>query len=159
MSSVELIQTYLSYNEALNRRMWESSMTLSDVQFLADIPYSHGSIRDQVVHLAAVDGRWLRGLGGKPDARTYNPPAGDYPTRQAAFDLWEGVAGEWAEYTAALTEEDLNQIPPGMPGPAWQVLLHVANHGTDHRAQILRALYDFGAPTFDQDLILYLWSR
>jgi uncharacterized damage-inducible protein DinB len=37
------------------------------------------------------------------------------------------------------------------------VLLHVANHGTDHRAQLLRALHDFGAPTFDQDLILYLW--
>ncbi|MBK7915376.1 MAG: hypothetical protein IPJ94_03790 [Chloroflexi bacterium] len=26
----------------------------------------------------------------------------------------------------------------------WQVLLHVANHGTDHRAQLLRLLNDLG---------------
>ena len=38
----------------------------------------------------------------------------------------------------------------------WQVLLHVVNHGTDHRGQILRILHDFGAPTFDQDLMGYL---
>ena len=66
MPIVELIQDYLSYNEALNRRMWESIMTLSDEQFLAENPYSHGSIRNQVVHLAAVDGRWLRGLQSAP---------------------------------------------------------------------------------------------
>lgn len=35
----------------------------------------------------------------------------------------------------------------------------MANHGTDHRAQILRTLYDLGAPTFSQDLIMYLWSK
>ena len=26
----------------------------------------------------------------------------------------------------------------------WQVLLHVVNHGTDHRAQVLRILNDLG---------------
>jgi uncharacterized damage-inducible protein DinB len=46
-----------------------------------------------------------------------------------------------------------------MGGPAWQVLAHVVNHGTDHRAQILRLLDRYGAPTFDQDLILHLWAR
>jgi hypothetical protein len=35
----------------------------------------------------------------------------------------------------------------------------MVNHGTDHRAQILRVLHDFDAPTFDQDLIIHLWFR
>jgi uncharacterized damage-inducible protein DinB len=30
---------------------------------------------------------------------------------------------------------------------------------TDHRAQMLRTLHDFGAPTFEQDMIFYLWGR
>ena len=93
----------------------------------------------------------------RPDARSYNPPPDEYPTREAAFDLWESVAEEFSAYSASLSEADLLGVPPGMPGPAWQVLLHVANHGTDHRAQILRALHDVGAPTFDQDLIMHLW--
>ena len=38
----------------------------------------------------------------------------------------------------------------------WVGLLQVAHHGTDHRAQILRALYDLGAPTFEQNFALYM---
>jgi hypothetical protein len=39
----------------------------------------------------------------------------------------------------------------------WVGLLQNAHHGTDHRAQILRALHDRGAPTFEQNLPS-IWS-
>jgi uncharacterized damage-inducible protein DinB len=58
-----------------------------------------------------------------------------------------------------MTDEDLEATARGMRGPAWHVLAHLVNHGTDHRAQVLRVLHDFGAPTFDQDLVMHLWSR
>ncbi|NPV74861.1 MAG: hypothetical protein HPY59_00655 [Anaerolineae bacterium] len=156
---LELIQPILQYHDTLHRQLWESIMGLSDAQFVQEIPYSHGSIRNQMVHLTAVEGRWLRGLKGLPDARSYNPDPAGYPTRQSAYHLWQAGAQEWAAYAGALDEASLLYISPGMPGPAWQVLLHVVNHGTDHRAQVLRALHDFGAPTFDQDLIFHLWAR
>ena len=41
----------------------------------------------------------------------------------------------------------------------WQVLLHVANHGTDHRAQILRLLNDLGVETKYQDYIFYVYEH
>jgi uncharacterized damage-inducible protein DinB len=41
----------------------------------------------------------------------------------------------------------------------WQVLLHVANHGTDHRAQILRLLNDLGIETIYQDYIFYVYKN
>jgi uncharacterized damage-inducible protein DinB len=41
----------------------------------------------------------------------------------------------------------------------WEILAHVVNHGTDHRAQILSLLFQLGAPTVEQDLILYLWEQ
>jgi uncharacterized damage-inducible protein DinB len=41
----------------------------------------------------------------------------------------------------------------------WQVLLHVANHGTDHRAQILRLLNDLGLNTGPQDYIFYIFDH
>jgi uncharacterized damage-inducible protein DinB len=41
----------------------------------------------------------------------------------------------------------------------WQVLIHVVNHGTDHRAQILRILHDFGLKTTSQDFIFYVYDR
>jgi uncharacterized damage-inducible protein DinB len=36
------------------------------------------------------------------------------------------------------------------------VLLHVVNHGTDHRAQILGMIDRMDGPTIEQDLIFFL---
>jgi uncharacterized damage-inducible protein DinB len=41
----------------------------------------------------------------------------------------------------------------------WQVLLHVVNHGTDHRAQLLRLLNDLGVETSSQDYIFYVYDN
>jgi uncharacterized damage-inducible protein DinB len=41
----------------------------------------------------------------------------------------------------------------------WQVLLHVVNHGTDHRAQLLRQLNDLGVKTISQDYIFYVYDH
>ncbi len=41
----------------------------------------------------------------------------------------------------------------------WQVLLHVVNHGTDHRAQLLRLLNDLGVKTTSQDYIFYVYDH
>jgi uncharacterized damage-inducible protein DinB len=41
----------------------------------------------------------------------------------------------------------------------WQVLLHVVNHGTDHRAQLLRLLNDLGVETTSQDYIFYVYDH
>lgn len=158
MSTLDYINNLVNYNYALYRRVWESIEHLADEQFVQDVPYSHGSIRNQMVHVATVDGRWLRGLKGSPDARQYRLDPLDYPDRPMAFELWEATSQDVVEYAASLDAESLERNPPGMPGPAWQVIAHICNHGTDHRAQILRLLHDFGAPTFDQDLVLYLWS-
>ena len=40
----------------------------------------------------------------------------------------------------------------------YEVITQLINHGTDHRAQMLRMLGDLGAPTFEQDYIVHLWN-
>jgi uncharacterized damage-inducible protein DinB len=158
MVALDMVRGLVAYNYALNDKLWESIMQLSEEQFVAEIPYSHGSVRNQAVHVAGVDGRWLRGLRGEPDARSFRPAPEDYPTRQAARELWDGVAADFKAYVAALGEDDLAAVPPGMKEPRWQIITQVVNHGTDHRAQLLRILHDFGAPTFGQDLIMFWWQ-
>lgn len=153
--TIEVVETMLDYNYALNRRLWDSIMTLTDEQFTADVPYSHGSIRNHMLHLATVDGGWLRGLQELPDARDYRHCPADFPTRQSVYSLCERTARDVMAFVASLDDDDLLYQPRGLPLATWQTLLHLANHGTDHRAQVLRALCDMGAPTFDQDLMYY----
>ena len=159
MSGIEIIRTMMDYNYAWQRRLWDSIMTLTDDQFTADIPYSHGSLRNHMVHLANTDSGWLRGLKGEPNARTRRYIPDEYTTRESVRAICEQVAGEVTAYIAVLNEDDLDKQPEGLPLTIWQTLLHLANHGTDHRAQVLRALHDLGAPTFDQDLLFYLMKR
>ena len=157
MSRVEVIQTQINYNYALFEKLWESIMTLSEDQFDQDVDYSHGSLRAQMIHAAVTEVRWAKGLRGDPNARQFAIDSKAYPSREDVRRLWEESISDMKAYSQSLDENELDRIPPGMPGPVWQVLIHLVNHGTDHRAQILRILHDFGAPTFDQDLIIHLW--
>lgn len=159
MIALDMVRGLVAYNYAFYDKLWDSIAQLSDEQFLAEVPYSQGSVRNHMVHIAGVDGRWLRGLKGVPDARSFQPAAEDYATRADARRLWDEVSADFKAYIAALGEDDLAAVPPGMKEPRWQIITQVTNHGTDHRAQLLRLLHDFGAPTFDQDVIMFWWQN
>lgn len=159
MLSVEIFRTLFAYNASLYRSLWESMGQLTEAQFVQEVPYSHGSLRNHVVHLAGVDGRWIRGLHEQPDPRSFTPEPRDYPDRGSAKALWDATSQEIAAYVATLDDARLARIPRGMNEPVWQILLHLINHATDHRAQMLRIVHDLGGPTFNQDLIIYLWQR
>ncbi|MFZ5921124.1 MAG: DinB family protein [Chloroflexota bacterium] len=153
----EWIKTYVEYHLATTRRVWESIDQITEGQFLQDNAYSRGSIRNLMVHLASTDRRWLTGLKNQPDVGHLKFE--DYPTRDAARDLFEATAKDFSDYMETVTEDELNRKPPEFTHPRWAVLLHLVNHATDHRATVLQKLTELGAPTFDQDFIIWLWSR
>jgi len=160
MLSVDLFKTFIEYHIDMSRRVWYSIDQITEEQFLADDAYSRGSIRNLMVHLANTDSNWLAGLKNIPEEedapkRNYE----DYPNRASVHAFSEGTAKDVADYVEALTEAELGENPMDISNPRWQVLLHMINHGTDHRSTILQKLHEFGAPTFDQDFIMWLDSR
>ena len=154
---LELIKTYIDYHIDMTHRVWDSINQITDEQFLADDTYSRGSIRNLVVHLASTDRRWLAGLKNLPDVGHLKFE--DYSTRAEAHQVFDQVASDLSEYANSLAAEELDQNPNDLPNPRWVVILHIINHGTDHRSTVLQKLTEFGAPTFDQDFIIWLWSR
>ena len=154
---LEMIKAFIEYHLDMTRRVWDSIDQITDEQFLADDAYSRGSIRNMMVHLASTDHRWLSGLKNGPDVGHLKFE--DYPTRLAARELFESMAKDFSDYINTVTEGELSQKPPEFTHPRWAVLLHLVNHGTDHRSTVLQKLTEFGAPTFDQDFIIWLWSR
>lgn len=160
MMELELIQTFVKYHLEMTRRVWDSIDQITNEQFLLDDAYSRGSIRNLMVHLANTDSNWLAGLKNMPESQ--DPPRRkyeDFPDRATVRTFWEETAKDLVEYVERLTEAELNEDPVDIPNPRWQVLLHIINHGTDHRSTVLQRLHEFGAPTFDQDLIFWLWAR
>jgi uncharacterized damage-inducible protein DinB len=91
------------------------------------------------------------------------PPTG-FDDRAIIRDLWDKVEQSMWDYLVDLQDEMLFDKPIKEPKEdrdlmTWQVLLHVVNHGTDHRAQILRVLNDLGVKTSSQDYIFYVYEN
>lgn len=84
----------------------------------------------------------------------------NFEDRDAIRTQWDKVEQDMRDYLATLRDEMLFEKPyPEGEGEVlylWQVFLHVVNHGTDHRAQILRIIHDFGVDTAPQDYIFYV---
>lgn len=150
------------YHFAENRRIWDYVTQLTPEQFAQPASYSHGSVRDQVVHLMNVDEGWFTELRGVEFPEPF--PSADVDDRELIRARWDSVEQNMREYLAKLRDDMLLSRPIKEPDEdkdlvLWQVLLHVANHGTDHRAQILRLLNDLGVKTSSQDYIFYVYDH
>jgi uncharacterized damage-inducible protein DinB len=155
-------RNYYDYHFALNRKIWDECIVpLTDEQFIRDVGYSVGSVRNQVTHMLNIDDRWFSGLRGEPVPDFIN--SADYVDRTIIRQKWDGVIERMQAYLKDLKDENLDSQPfmaqDKDPTALWQILLHVANHGTDHRAQLLRILNELGVKTFPQDYIIYTWEH
>jgi uncharacterized damage-inducible protein DinB len=157
---VAAFRHFYAYHFAENRKIWEACAGLSDVQFDQPVDYAHGSVRAQLAHLIGCDEAWFSDLSGQRIADSQDPD--EIHDRAALRAYGERVEALVRAYLAGLTGEMLTTQP--LEGEdqdlyVWQVLLHVVNHGTDHRAQLLRSLYDLGVQTGPQDYIFYVYEH
>lgn len=158
--NADSLRQYYDYHFAMNRFIWQRFIVpLSQEQFEQPVEYSVGSVRNHIVHLINVDYSWFHDLQGQipPDWR--DPE--ELSDREEIRAWWDEVIAFQKAYLANLTDEMVVSQP--IQGEdafmfVWQVLLHVANHGTDHRAQVLRAIHDMGYETMPQDYVFYLYD-
>lgn len=159
----EALRHFYRYHIAENRTIWHSYVVaLTAEQFTQPNAYAHGSIRDQILHLISVDDVWFSSLQGLESLDPLPPTAADDRERIRAY--WDQVEQRMDTYLAHLDDAMLGMQPITEPEEdrglcVWQVLLHVVNHGTDHRAQLLRSLHDLGITTGAQDYIFYVYDH
>jgi uncharacterized damage-inducible protein DinB len=156
------LRHFLNYHLAENRATWDNYiLPLPQEQFVQPVEYSIGSVRNQLVHLMSVDNIWFSELRGLDGPAYFNPD--DFNDRTVLRAQWDAIEQIMSDYIVKLTDEMLSQKPYGGGEDkdliVWQILLHVVNHGTDHRAQLLRILHDFGVKTVSQDYIFYVYDH
>lgn len=149
------------YTDWANRKVWDCVLQLSEDDFRKPLDYSVGSIFEQCVHTMAVESWWLHFL--YTGELHFISNLDDYPDRSSIRTKWDEVSATNRAYLLTLTDEELQRhVKPEF----WdenevaitvaQALCQVANHSTDHRAQILAMLHKLHAPTVGQDFLDYL---
>jgi uncharacterized damage-inducible protein DinB len=160
--NADAFRQFYNYHFEENRKLWEQVASLSPERFLQPIEYSRGSVREQVIHLMDAEDVWFSELSG---VEPFEPlPPADFDDRERIRAHWDRVEQKTHAYLAELQDDILFTQPIQEPEEdkaliVWQVLLHVVNHATDHRAQILRLLNDLGVKTTSQDYIFYVFDH
>ena len=154
-----MLRHFINYHIAENATLWAYVDQLTADQFVADIAYAHGSIRNQLVHMLSVDATWLASLCGQAIPDPLDPTQYVSPTPLKV--QWDAVARQLQTYVQSLSDADVLAQPLTDEDAdlyVWQVLLQLVNHATDHRAQLLRCVHDAGIKTVSQDYIFYAYD-
>ena len=104
-----------------------------------------------LVHHLGASQRWrnaFQDTGEEPE-----PELESLPTTNELRERWEA---EWAAVDAwlpSVTEGFVAHVHEGVP--VWQMLVHVVNHGTQHRAEAAALLTGAGRSPGELDMINY----
>jgi len=104
-----------------------------------------------LIHHLGAHQRWRHGLSGSDEVP--RPEREPLPT---IADLRARWAAEWVDLDAWLDGIDdafLERTDEGVP--YWQMLAHVVNHGTQHRAEAAALLTDVDRSPGDLDMIFF----
>jgi len=101
---------FYDYHFTENRKIWDTYITpLSHEQFTQNVGYSHGSVRNQIVHLMSADDTWFSPLRGLEIPESLNPA--DFDDRKIIRAHWDNVEQNMREYLAKLRDDMLFEKP------------------------------------------------
>lgn len=158
--NAEHFRRLYDFNSWANHRILDACGALTDEQFTRDLGSSYRSVRDTLVHIQGGEHFWLeRFRGGSPSAV---PSIEPLPDLAIVRERWVRVEHDLREFVDTRSAEDLERVlhyrtTEGNPNsqPLWQMMQHLANHGSYHRGQVTTMLRQLGAAPAATDLVLY----
>jgi uncharacterized damage-inducible protein DinB len=165
--NIDEIKLMYEYNFWANKRILNACANVSADQYAADTPY--GNLRATMTHLMEAEFMWqtaFQNYMGEGEAQVWDIPditAEDVPTVDALSARWQSEERAFRSYLDGLTDADLSrlvryQIPGGIVRERvlWHCLLHVVNHGTQHRSEAAALLTSYGQSPGGMDMTLFL---
>jgi uncharacterized damage-inducible protein DinB len=177
----KLLQEFAAYNAWANQRIVNRLLLLNDNFWTKETPSSFNSIYKTVVHSGSAEGVWLQRIYAAEMYKTILSEASPLPASKKigfnSYELegkeagayWLQQSKEWAalldneQFTEAMISQPLeykNSRGDRFSQPLHEVLLHMFNHSTYHRGQLVTMLHCLGVgeipPT---DFIVYSRGR
>ncbi|PIB50421.1 diguanylate cyclase [Pseudomonas sp. 2588-5] len=171
MNRIEHIGLMASYNQWMNRKLYDAASTLSDAQLSMDRQAFFGSILGTLNHLALGDTVWLKRFAQHPAGYLVLAPLSAIATpvdlKQVAFANIRELATRRAwldqliiDWAQSVQESDLDHRLHyhNMRGTAadkdfFSLLVHFFNHQTHHRGQATTLLTQAGLDVGTTDLL------
>lgn len=159
IDSSVIVSTHIRYHRWATVKMFELVSLLTPEQLHQDLNTSYKSICGTLGHMYQADATWWARLVG--DMEHAQPSLNTVPETFSALELaWRPVLGQFVDW--ALSEPDWamdlcysNSAGKEFRTPFWQVILHLVNHGTHHRGQVVGMIRQLGGTPQNTDSIIY----
>jgi uncharacterized damage-inducible protein DinB len=155
------ILTLYRYNSWANARILKAAANLTPEQFLAPAPFSHGGLRATLLHILTAEWIWRNRWAGHSPSELLS--ADEFPTFEMLRRRWQTEETLLLTFVGNVSEEALDRsvhytTTSGKPceNVLWQLMLHLVNHGTQHRSEAAILLTEYGYSPGDLDLIVFL---
>lgn len=154
---------HLKYMAWAVRLVLDAAKALPAAEYEKDRHSSHGGIRTTLNHMYAADALWFSRVAGEPFAKISDIPVPD--SLQELEKEWTVLLDRWLRWAGYLESQQYgieigytNTEGISCRTPLWQVLLHIVNHSTLHRGQVVAMMRQAGAKPPVTDLIRYYRS-
>ena len=155
------IQLLYQYNQWTTAKILDAASNVTQEQYLASASFPHGGLRGTLVHALFAEWIWRTRWEGTSPASRLKPE--DFPTFESLRIRWTEEESKLMAFVDSLTDEKLNskvsyQNTSGkrFERILWQMMVHVVNHGTQHKTEAAAILTELGHSPGDIDLIVFL---
>jgi uncharacterized damage-inducible protein DinB len=151
------ISALLAYNFWANERILSVCERLSADDFSRKITPNPGwdSLRGILVHALDSEYGWRSVLQSQDASEILNEA--DFVDVPALQTRWNVEHSAWLAYLSSLSDEHLKKrYDNEKPLKVWQVIVHVVNHGTQHRSEAAAILTGYGQSPGELDFDAFL---
>ena len=155
------ILLFYKYNQWANALILNAVANVTQEEYLVPASFPHGGLRGTLVHMLFAEWIWRRRWEGISPTKRFKPE--DFPTFESLHARWAEEEKALMSFVEGLSDEKLNGIfryksTDGEPHQQtlWHAMLHLVNHGTQHRTEAAAILTDLGHSPGDIDLLYFL---
>jgi len=149
------------YNYWANRRILDAAAPVEAERFVAETAHSFGSLQGTLVHTFEAEFGWR--MLCQHNHITASLPKAEFPTIERLAQRWQEEETAMRGYLAGLSNDDLagivrytTETGQQRERVLWHCLLHVVNHGTQHRSEAAAILTRYGHSPGELDFTVFL---
>ena len=156
------VSTLIAYNFWADERILTTCERVSPDEFIRMIAPNPGwnSLRETLVHVLDAEYGWRSVLQAQDASEILD--GANFANVAALRTRWEMERTAWLMYETGLSEDSLNKgygNDPTTSPKVWQTIVHVVNHGTQHRSEAAAILTGYGQSPGELDFDTFLTEQ